>query len=279
MNWLKNAFNATIAWFIVAGQWCADSWQYLKTVNWMDLYNKIQQFSSKLFVASGVPVIAHWSIWLVMLYVLLFLPHYFVFFGVGVLSLIAHEFGHVWMAEKQGIGCRKIILLPVGGLTIMNEMPKEPKKEIFIAGAGLAVSVILTLLFLVPGLIFAGTAMEFMWFNLFMVLFNILPIFPMDGGRILRAVIAMKYEYLTATKTVMWFSHGFCALLLIYGLFTLSSPIILTVAFLYLLTDIELRLTEHFLKMIKKEAEIAAIKEAAEVKKEAVAVPALANQA
>lgn len=129
------------------------------------------------------------------------------------LCVLAHEFGHVLMARRYGIVTPDITLLPIGGMARMERMPERPAQEIAVALAGPAVNVaIWAILMLIPG-IEAGmdrlTALDDaaagFWerlaaVNLFLAVFNLLPAFPMDGGRVLRAALATGMDRPRATR-------------------------------------------------------------------------------
>ncbi len=127
--------------------------------------------------------------------------------------VLLHEFGHILMARRFGVRTPDVILLPIGGLARLERMPDEPKQELLIAAAGPAVTLVIALaLFaglrlagapldgtsLEPG--HAGLAQQVMWVNVALLLFNLLPIFPMDGGRMLRALLAMRLGLQRATR-------------------------------------------------------------------------------
>jgi len=131
----------------------------------------------------------------------------FLFFCV-----LLHEFGHALAARRYGIRTPDITLLPIGGLARLERMPSSPIQELVIAIAGPAVNVaIAALLFLLPG---QGASMDdlqeftnpgqslisqLITVNLFLVAFNMIPAFPMDGGRVLRALLAIKLPHARAT--------------------------------------------------------------------------------
>jgi stage IV sporulation protein FB len=138
--------------------------------------------------------------------------------GVGfILALfacvLAHEFGHAIAARRYGIRTPDITLLPIGGLARLERMPEKPGPEIVVALAGPAVNVVIAaVLVLVMGSRFDMEALQrldnpslsFMMrlasVNVFLVLFNLIPAFPMDGGRVLRALLALYYPRRQATN-------------------------------------------------------------------------------
>jgi Zn-dependent protease len=132
---------------------------------------------------------------------------------VGILlaffvCVVLHEFGHSFTARHFGIGVRRILLMPIGGMAEFTSIPREPHRELLITLAGPAVN------FVIAGLIWlfvrpsegpeytanvTGLLQLLLHWNLVMGVFNLLPAFPMDGGRILRALLAWKMPYVRAT--------------------------------------------------------------------------------
>jgi stage IV sporulation protein FB len=134
--------------------------------------------------------------------------------GVAFVSLVfgcvlLHEFGHALAARRYGIRTPDITLLPIGGLARLERMPDKPSEELVVAIAGPLVNVgLLILLFpfvhgrIDPGIIDnigAGLLPKLFAANVMLVLFNLIPAFPMDGGRVLRAFLAMRMDYARAT--------------------------------------------------------------------------------
>lgn len=126
------------------------------------------------------------------------------FFGCVVL----HEFGHSFTALHYGIGVRRILLMPIGGMAEFESIPREPSRELLITLAGPAVN------FVIAGILWLfvdfsggpeypatllGVSQLLLQANLVMGCFNLLPVFPMDGGRIFRALLAWRIPYLRAT--------------------------------------------------------------------------------
>jgi Zn-dependent protease len=173
----------------------------------IDLGSLPQNVSLKLGNVFGIPVRLHWT-FLVLTYVLLlngdgpFLWNAFVLatlFG----SVLLHELGHSLAARMFGIHVLDITFWPLGGMARMAEMPESARVEGIVALAGPAVNFVLALLGL--GLIGLGASngiglTYFVYINLSMGIFNLIPAFPMDGGRILRALFALRADWLRATE-------------------------------------------------------------------------------
>jgi Zn-dependent protease len=126
--------------------------------------------------------------------------------------VVLHELGHSFTAMHFGVGVRRILLMPIGGMAEFDSIPREPGREFLITVAGPAVNfAIAVVLWLIVGLPdgwplqldfpadATGFAQVLVHWNLVMGFFNLIPVFPMDGGRLLRATLATRLPYLRAT--------------------------------------------------------------------------------
>lgn len=144
--------------------------------------------------------------------------------------VVLHEFGHALTAKKYGIETADIILLPIGGVARLKQMPEDPIQELWVALAGPAVNVVIAAI-LFTLLYFSETTAPFldltadsflvkvMALNIILVLFNMLPAFPMDGGRVLRALLALKLEYAKSTQIASKIGKAMAILFGIFGLY------------------------------------------------------------
>jgi Zn-dependent protease/predicted transcriptional regulator len=173
--------------------------------------------------------------------------------------VVLHEFGHALTAKHYGIRTRDITLLPIGGVARLERMPDDPKQELIVAVAGPAVNVVIAALLYVVvifiqgvdlagrlerfGPFYLGTgsfASNLMGVNIFLVVFNMIPAFPMDGGRVLRGLLATRMEYVRATNIAatvgqfLAFVFGFVGLTGLFGLFTPNPFLVFIALFVYI---------------------------------------------
>ena len=154
--------------------------------------------------------------------------------------VVAHEYGHALMGRRFGIKTPDITLLPIGGMARMERMPDKPSQEIAVALAGPAVNVAIYAVLLglgatinVDSLTDPTTTSDFLGrlaaVNLFLALFNLIPAFPMDGGRVLRAMLASRMDRVRATRIAAGIGQGAAFLFGFWGL-TSGNPILVLIA-------------------------------------------------
>jgi len=191
----------------------------------------------------GIPIELH-----ITFILLLILVYYF--WGIDGLilyiflfaSVVLHELAHSYVAKRYGVYIDKILLLPIGGMAMMDRIPKKGELKIAIAGPIVSIFLGITLIVLSsivgsPVLIIDGISYPLLTtvgiLNIFLGVFNLLPAFPMDGGRILRALLASRMDYLEATRISSIVGQYFSFLLLLFGILSFNIILILIALFIY----------------------------------------------
>lgn len=193
--------------------------------------------SIKIGTAFGIPIRLHWT-FLVLLYAVALLvdgpPLVVLGWVIGLFgSVLLHELGHSLVAKHFGIRVIDITFWPLGGMARMTEMPESPKIEGLVAIAGPAVNFVLATFgfgaMLLAGLLGAGMLAQaagvFTGVNLVMGTFNLVPAFPMDGGRILRAWCGRTTDWVSATEQAVAVGRVFAGIMFFGSLLlTFFSP-------------------------------------------------------
>jgi Zn-dependent protease/CBS domain-containing protein len=181
--------------------------------------------------------------------------------GIVFGSVVLHELGHALVARGLGIPAKGIILLPIGGITILDEAHAIPdsinawKRDIRIAVAGPLVNLVIAgfsaivLLAVIPG--FSLTARPLLhssallrsivWSNLYLGLFNLLPAYPMDGGRVLRAVFSRRIDLVQATQRAVRIGHVFSIMFMMVGMLMSNWWLVMIGFFLFVGAQLEER--------------------------------------
>jgi Zn-dependent protease/CBS domain-containing protein len=214
----------------------------------------------KIGRVSGIDVKVHWTFFLLLAF--------FAFIGyqasgsaLGALTAIAvivalficvllHEFGHSLVAQRLGLKIHSITLLPIGGVSNLESLPEKPADEVKITVAGPLVNVVLAPVFFGVGLLFGalprvpgdlftgiGSVGQFFFYlgylNVVLALFNLIPAFPLDGGRILRALLATRLGALRATEISSVVGQLFAVAFFLIGLLGGNFLLALVAVFIY----------------------------------------------
>jgi len=225
----------------------------------------------------GIPIQLHWTfilgiIWVAIVYASVSITLYGMIYGFAavepaevrwiyafvfaILLFICvglHELGHSYIARHHGIGIRSITLYIFGGVSAMEEIPRNPKLELLMAASGPGVSGILGLVCILlyfESAVALGAGHPFsilLWtlglINLILMAFNLLPAFPMDGGRVLRAWFAEHMPYAIATRRAAGIGKMFAILMVVIGIISLNFVLLLIGFFIYIGASEEERAT------------------------------------
>lgn len=179
----------------------------------------------KLGTIKGIGIFIHWTFSLLILYIIyinykdgqtLSTTLWTILFVLSIfVTVILHELGHSFAAMRYNIKTKNITILPIGGVARLESMPEKPKEELVVAIAGPLVNIalaLITALFvtfpeedqlnesLIEGINATNFFLNFLIVNVVLAVFNLIPAFPMDGGRIFRALLSMKLNRIVATK-------------------------------------------------------------------------------
>lgn len=227
--------------------------------------------STPLFTFRGIRVYVHWTFLILIAYIA-FMGYRadkaaMVILGeVGLVLIvfvcvILHEFGHALMAQRFGVDTKDITLLPIGGIANLKRMPEEPRQEFWITVAGPMVNLVIAgLAFIVIAImgvsmlfgdLFLGatTWTQVLMFifgaNLMLFLFNLIPAFPMDGGRILRSLLSMRMARDKATRIAAGVGRFFAIAFVVFGLMNGQPFLALIGVFIFLAAGAESRMVEQ----------------------------------
>jgi Zn-dependent protease len=188
-----------------------------------------------LIVVIGLSIMNNSIFWAV-LFILLFV------------SVVLHELGHSYVAKKYGVKIEKILLLPIGGVAMMDKIPKEGELRIGLAGPLVSFIIGITLLIVSQFFDININGYPLLYtlsmLNLMLGSFNLIPAFPMDGGRILRAILSKKYGYLKSTKIAANIGKSLALIMLLFGLLSMNIILILVSLFVYFGAEQESRVVE-----------------------------------
>lgn len=193
-----------------------------------------------------IPLKVHWSFALLLFYVIYMgqqlgmstfaIINFFYFTLLIFVCVVLHEFGHALTARRYGIGTQDILITPIGGLARLERLPEKPVHEMVVAIAGPLVNVLIALI-IGAYLYLSGTGFDvigseavvfeyfrnfpvlILFLNVVLVLFNLIPAFPMDGGRILRAAISIFQGRRKGTLIASWIGRVLAVGFLIFGLY------------------------------------------------------------
>lgn len=266
----------------------------------INFVNSNMKTSFQIFKVWGIPIKIHISFLLILpIFAYIFATNTYFFnflleetpllaYGLGAvlvilffLCILLHELGHSFVALKSGIDMSNITLMIFGGVSSMDEPNEDPNTELKLALAGPAVSIVIgSILLLItfalglelPILVSVESVPSIMlgwlgYINLVLAGFNLIPAFPMDGGRVLRSLLAKKMSYIDATEKAASVGKTFAFLLGLFGLLTFPQGIwfILIASFIYIGASEEEKATQISGALKGKEAKDLMTKEVVSV--------------
>lgn len=203
--------------------------------------------SLKLITIKGISVYVHFTflifvLWLLVMYIASGMQWQLLLWSIIFLfsifaCVVLHEYGHAFVASWFGINARKITIYPIGGVASIEKLPENPKQELLISAAGPFVSFVLAsvLLLFAPqsfslksfnqynGIISQNNFLYALgWVNIALAIFNLIPAFPMDGGRILRALLAFEFNYVKATAIAATVGRIIAVIIIVLAVLTMN---------------------------------------------------------
>lgn len=211
--------------------------------------------ATRVGTIADIGIYVHWTFWVLIAAIFFF----YLFQGTDVINAISgialilalflcvilHELGHALTARHYDVPTRDITLYPIGGVARLQRLPEEPLKELWIALAGPAVNLVIAAALygylhlsgveISFGMMQNGTSVPgaLMWMNLALAAFNLLPAFPMDGGRILRALLATRMSYPEATEIAANIGQFMAILFGLIGLVRFNPVLLFIAMFVY----------------------------------------------
>ena len=212
--------------------------------------------SFKIATVAGIGIFVHWTfflllVWIAYLHAAAGDNLALALEGIGfILALFAcvvlHELGHSLTAQRFGVQTRDITLLPIGGVARLERIPENPLQEFWIAVAGPAVNVVIAVVLLAVtqtigdvgrvedmGIVGGAFLTKLMWVNVGLVIFNMIPAFPMDGGRVLRAVLATQMSRVKATHLAAAVGQAIAIFFAVSGVFSGQWMLVFIALFVY----------------------------------------------
>lgn len=212
----------------------------------------------------GIKTTIHWTFWILIIWIIFSnyskgqsstqILWYLLFVFAIFFCVVLHELGHALAARRYGIQTQSITILPIGGVASLEKIPSDPLQELIVAIAGPMVNII------IAGILFLFFSVTGNWsiteealinitpsnflialfsVNLMLVIFNLIPAFPMDGGRVLRALLAFRMDRLKATQWAVSIGQLFAVLFVFWG-FSNNPFLIFIALFIFISANSEL---------------------------------------